>query len=354
MSKWMIAVLLVAMISCAAGLWGGETRPVRDDVGFCWKTEQINQLMAYLKGLETDPDEGVPPLVAGISPHDDFLYAGRVYYPVMSRIKTGEAVIFGVTHSSVRKIVGDIQNKIILDEYETWSGPLSPAAISPLREIIREKMDKNNVMVSNEAHKLEHSIEAMIPMLQYFNPGVRITPIMITAMNFEQMERLTGELAGIISQYMRERNLTPGKDVFFLISADANHYGEDFSNVIFGLDDRAHHLGTEQDKDIARSCLSGMITTEKIRGLTARLWGKTFRDNGAVLWCGKYSIPFGLLTVMKTLRGLGAEKELNGRILRYSDTYSEGVLPLKKSGYGITAPFSLKHWVGFFSAGFYY
>ena len=44
---------------------------------------------------------------------------------------------------------------------------------------------------------------------------------------------------------------------------------------------------------------------------------------------------------------------MTGKLFRYSDTYSEGVLPLKKAGFGITAPYSLKHWVGFFSAGFY-
>jgi hypothetical protein len=33
--------------------------------------------------------------------------------------------------------------------------------------------------------------------------------------------------------------------------------------------------------------------------------------------------------------------------------YSEGVLPLKNAGFGITAPYSRKHWVGFVSAGFY-
>jgi hypothetical protein len=51
---------------------------------------------------------------------------------------------------------------------------------------------------------------------------------------------------------------------------------------------------------------------------------------------------------MEKISGRG----LKGRVFRYSDTYSEGVLPLKKAGFGITAPFSLKHWVGFFSAGF--
>jgi hypothetical protein len=29
------------------------------------------------------------------------------------------------------------------------------------------------------------------------------------------------------------------------------------------------------------------------------------------------------------------------------------VLPLKKTGMGTTAPFSLRHWVSFFSIGYY-
>jgi hypothetical protein len=46
-------------------------------------------------------------------------------------------------------------------------------------------------------------------------------------------------------------------------------------------------------------------------------------------------------------------RDLTGEILRYSDTYSEGVLPVKGTQMGITAPFSLKHWCGFMSAAFY-
>jgi hypothetical protein len=41
--------------------------------------------------------------------------------------------------------------------------------------------------------------------------------------------------------------------------------------------------------------------------------------------------------------------ELHGELVRYSDTYSGGVLPLTQTGMGTTAPFSLKHWVGFFT-----
>ena len=47
--------------------------------------------------------------MAGISPHDDYLYAGRVYYPLFNKLRTREAVIFGVTHGAVRKEIGDPQ-----------------------------------------------------------------------------------------------------------------------------------------------------------------------------------------------------------------------------------------------------
>ena len=55
---------------------------------------------------------------------------------------------------------------------------------------------------------------------------------------------------------MRTNKLEPGKDIFFLISNDANHYGEDFNNSPYGLDAKAHNLATENEsKDHqAKSC----------------------------------------------------------------------------------------------------
>ena len=84
------------------------------------------------------------------------------------------------------------------------------------------------IAVSNQAHALEHSIEAQVPFLQYSNPDIRITPIMVTAMPWERMNELAERLATVLAGYMKENNLQPGRDIFFLISADANHYGQGF------------------------------------------------------------------------------------------------------------------------------
>ena len=227
--KNIIACLLV--FGWIGGLWAQEIRPVRDDIGFCWNGAQMDRLMDYLKNTPgEEPKIQLPPLIAGISPHDDFLYAGRMYYPLFKRIKTKEAVIFGVTHKAPREKIGDTRDKLIFDTYPSWKGPYKEVNVSRFREYLKEKLDKELYIIDNEAHQLEHSIEALVPFLQYYNPDVQITPIMITGMSFETMEKLSGELAAVIAAYIEENHLEIGKDIFFLISADANHYGQDFNN----------------------------------------------------------------------------------------------------------------------------
>jgi len=330
---------------------GQEVRPVRDDVGFCWQWPQMQRLMNYLAANDRQ-DIPVSNLVAGISPHDDYLYAGRIYYPLFKKLRTREVVIFGVTHGTVRKEINDPQNILLLDEYSSWSGLSGEVKISPLRELIKKQLPKDDYLVSNQAHSLEHSIEALVPFLQYNNPDIKITPIMVTAMPWERMNELAERLSTVLATYIKENNLQLGKDIFFLISADANHYGQDFKNTPFGEDEKAHSQGTEQDRQFAQAAFSGPLSDKKILGLTRDLWGATYKDYRNTYWCGKYDIPFGLLAISKTMQK-AVGRGLNGKVFRYSDSYSEGVIPLKKTGFGITAPFSLKHWVGYVSAGFY-
>jgi len=349
--------ILLAVLSCLVllclSLGGQDLRPIRDDVGYGWHPQHLERLMTFLKENDPGKTPDLPLFIAGISPHDDYLYAGKTYYTLFKRIKSREIVIFGVTHGAVRKAINDPQGVIILDSHSHWTGPYGPVQVSGLREAIKNRLNPKQVIINNTAHQLEHSIEGMIPFLQYFNRDVVITPIMVTGMEFDDMERLSKDLAGTIASYIQANHLKIGEDIFFLISADANHYGKDFDNAVFGEDEQAHELGTGLDKQIATKFLSDRLTPEKMKGLTTALWGKTYRDCKNTVWCGKYSIPFGLLTVFHVMEQTAAKAVIKGAILDYSDTYSGGVLPIEKPGFGITAPFSLKHWVGFFSAGFY-
>jgi AmmeMemoRadiSam system protein B len=331
-----------AVVFITSALTAQGIRPVRDDVGYCWNTEHMKCLVDYLAVCEPVASAETP-FVAAVSPHDDYLYAASVYYPLFRSVKAKEVVIFGVTHAAVRKEIGDPQGILLLESYRSWTGCGRNVEISPLREFIAGRLDAQYYAVNNKAHMLEHSIEAMVPWLQYFDPGVKITPIMVTAMTFERMDEISEKLSGIISVYMKDRGLVPGRDVLFLCSSDANHYGKDFDNIPFGEDSVAHARGIEQDRRIADSLVCGELEPGKIRDFAGVMKN--------VVWCGKYSVPLGLLTAEKAVqRVLG--KKLSGTVLRYFDSYTEGVLPLKHTGMGTTAPFSLKHWVGYLSAGF--
>jgi MEMO1 family protein len=350
-----IILIVIILISATrfSIIHSQNIRPIRDNIGFCWNAEEMNHFIDFLsKNDQRNSDSQSNKLVAAISVHDDYLYAGKVYYPLFKNIKTKEVVIFGVTHGTVKKEMSALSNVLILDEYDKWRGPYKDVEISPLREIIKSKLRKGDFMVSNKAQSIEHSIEAMIPFLQYYNRNIKITPIMVTQMPFEKMEEISSRLNDIISEYIRSNRLVIGKDIFFLISNDANHYGEDFNNSPYGMDESAHKTATENDQRIINGNLVGEINTARIKKLTGEIWPDSTNKKPVPIWCGRYPITFGLLTLTKILKGfeLGVP---NGKLFKYSDTFTEKVLPVKNTSMGLTAVFSYRHWCGWFTAGFY-
>ncbi len=118
------------------------------------------------------------------------------------------------------------------------------------------------------------------------------------------------------------------------------------------MNDKAHQTAAEIDRNISGSYLTGKINETKIKELTGKLWPDSDSNSTKPLWCGRYSIPFGLLTAVSIVKNI-EHKQISGELFKYSDTWTEKVLPIKNTHLGLTAPFSLKHWVGFLSAGFY-
>ncbi len=339
-------VILLSVVnfdSLAQDSTSGNIRPIRDNVGFCWNSIQMNRLINYLRSIDRTPP-APSNIIAAISPHDDYLYAARVYYPLYRVLRAKEVVIFGVTHGDVRPEIGDPHNVIILDNFKYWRGPEHNISISPLREFIKSRLDTSYFIVSDNAHVLEHSIEALLPFLQYYNPEIEITPIMVTQMPFGRMDTISDQLSSIISDYIKQNHLVPGKDIAFLMSSDADHYGRDFNNIPFGEDAKAHQEATDNDRRIASEDLDGLLTSQKVDNLITQL--------KSIVWCGKYSVPFGLLTSEKIIFKLSG-RQLDGKVLRYSDSYTESVLPLKNTGMGTTAPASYKHWCGWLSGAYY-
>ncbi|MCH7772036.1 MAG: hypothetical protein IIA49_13640 [Bacteroidetes bacterium] len=59
---------------------------------------------------------------------------------------------------------------------------------------------------------------------------------------------------------------------------------------------------------------------------------------------------FDLLTFSKIANETG--EKMTGKVFKYSNTWTEVVLPVKGTKMGISAPYSLKHLVGVYLPGF--
>ncbi len=342
-------IFIVIMILTLT-IFSQDKRGVRDNIGFCWDLNDFTKIINYLEKHDKSNFNNLKDkrIFGGISPHDDFLYAGNVYYPLFKLLRAKEVVIFGVTHSTVRKNINDPKNIVIFDNFKKWTGIRKDVEISQLRESLKNKLSKKYFIVSNKAHKLEHSIEALIPFLQYYNPDIKITPIMITKMKYEKMKEISKEISNIIVNYIKKEKLTPGKDIIFLISSDGNHYGVDFNNYTFGKGLNGYKKAKEFDRYLIKKYLSNDLSINKIEGF----YNEVSIDNSKVLWCGKYSIPFGLTSIYYISKSLNINLKM--KMLNYSDTFKNRVLCLKDVKCGITAPFSLEHWVSFVSIILYY
>ena len=350
----LVCCLALAIAACAEtkavvkGPGHGDTRAVTDDVGYATNARQIESVVRLAEEIEkgdlarwTLRATGSTPFAA-ISPHDDYLYAAQLYVLALKPIAGAKTVvIFGVTHKDARKALDDPEDIVIFDDYLRWNGPYGPVDVdTALRSFIIDRLPNGHAITSAAAHQLEHSIEAMVPFLQHYNRQVRIVPIMVTRMSFEKMEQIAAELADILASYMTDKGLQPGKDISFVISADLTHYGPDFEYAPFGVAEASHDLAVTQDVAIIDRFLKGPVDATKLKGFADKVWG------GKIPWCGRYSIPFGLFTVSGMAAAV-AKKPLVGESLKYLDSYTLGTFPLYGIGLGTTAPFSLKHWVGY-------
>ncbi len=340
-----IVLAFFGLILCANLFAKGETRKPFDDVSYAWSNTQIEMLIKTVEGMKLPYNKVEGKIVAGIFPHDDHLYSGVTLNSLTKQIgKRKLAIIFGVTHKMARKMGGKVTNTLIFDNYSYWYAPYKKIKVSDLREFLEKNLSEKDYIISNVFHSYEHSIEAILPFLNFYSKGIEIMPIMIPPMDLKTMDRLSNKLSKEIVKYIKMKNLN-FDDIIFLISADANHYGEDFKNLEFGKGEEGHRKAREHDLEIFEKYYKGKITRERVRSIVKnRVYEKT-------LWCGRYSIPFGLLTVEKTVEKTKGEN-LFGHFVRYDDTYIDPIVPLKGYGFGVSAPFSLKHWVGHMAIAF--
>ena len=322
-------------------------RGQRDAIGFASTAEQMKKTWE-LSAEGPAPDKLGPAPAAGVlgalSPHDDYLYAGRVYRAVLPLVTAKTVIVIGVFHQYRKYRVRD---RIVFDPYPAWRTPDGSVPVSSMRDELLAAMPKGDAIQDAADHDMEHSIEAEVYWLRHQNPDVEIVPILAPATKFERLEEIAAKLGAAIAASMKKRGLALGKDVAIVISADAVHYGLDFKQVPFGDGGvEAYTKATARDRDLLTGPIAGKLDGDKIKTLYGTFVDPADPDTYRVSWCGRFSVPFGMLVMKETAKAMGLGTP-SGMPIAYATSVGAPELRVRDTGMGETAPANLYHFVGY-------
>ena len=284
-----------------------------------------------------------------ICPHDDYTYVGKLYPELLQNIKAPVLILIGVAHKAAQL---GIEDTLVFDSYSAWKGPWKNVPVSSAREEIYNQLAKKYATVNDTLQKVEHSLEALIPYLQYFNRDISIIPILVPAMTPARMDSCGKALAKAIREVAGAHKWEWGTDFSIVVTTDAVHYGnEDWGGTdraYFGCDEKGNIKARQHEAGIIDSCLKGEVVPEKIRLFNSlTLNADNFREYKWT-WCGRYCVPVALYTAFY----LNDSKPLLGELTGYSTSITSTHIAVDDIRMGRTAIATNCHWVGYAALGY--
>lgn len=146
---------------------------------------------------------------AVVLPHAGYVYSGDVAGDVISRIRVPQQVILlGPNHHGRGK-------QFAVSDVDAWATPLGDVAVAAdlrthlLNEIPQLELD-------DSAHQQEHSLEVLLPFLQYVQPQLQVVPIALKYSGLEQLTELGTAIARVIQSWE--------EPILLVASSDMNHF----------------------------------------------------------------------------------------------------------------------------------
>jgi AmmeMemoRadiSam system protein B len=343
--SFILYLIFVIMSSCKNDLHesGNKVRPLKDTVGFAQYSWQMDSLMARMGRTGWKRNDSAA-LKLAICPHDDYTYTGTLYPVLLQNVKARTIFLIGVAHSAARM---GIEDSLVFDSFDYWKGPWKNVPVSQARAEVLFFLKGKYAIVNDSLHKMEHSLEAMIPFLQYFDKDISIIPVLVPAMSPARMDECGKALAEAIRNVADKHGWEWGSDYAIVATTDAVHYGnEDWGGkdmAFFGCDEEGNKKALAHEYEIINSSLIGTITPEKIRLFNSLTINENNFHEYKWTWCGRYSVPVALYSSMD----LSGNKTIAGKLIGYSTSISSDHIPVDDLIMGRTAIATNCHWVGY-------
>jgi AmmeMemoRadiSam system protein B len=351
-SSVLLTIIALCLLSCResearkAGVY--KVRPLKDTIGFAQYPWQMDSIISRISGSGWKRTNSEA-LRFAICPHDDYTYVGALYPELLQHIKAPNIILLGVAHKAASM---GVEDSLVFDSYSQWRGPWGNIPVSPLREEIYDILKNKYAVLNDSLQTLEHSVEAMIPYLQYFNRNISILSILVPAMNPDRMEDCGKALADAIRTVTTRNGWEWGVDYAIIVTTDAVHYGnEDWggaNRAYFGCDDKGNERAREHESEIIENCLVGQIDPVKIRLFSDYTINKDNFREYKWTWCGRYSVPVALYVSYY----LSNPASISGTLTGYSTSITSKHIPVDDLLLGRTAIATDCHWVGYAAIGY--
>lgn len=190
---------------------------------------------------EEDPDHE---LLACISPHAGYVYSGAVAGRLFAHLNVPRRVIIlGPNHTGAGA-------HIAVAPHRSWSTPLGEQPVdTELAELLMDAVPVAEL--DTKAHWREHSIEVQLPFLMRRRADLRVLPICLKQLSFDDCLELGTILAGLIDE-MEE-------PIGIVASSDMTHFQPD--DVARAQDHLAIDAALERDpKKLFETVCSDGIT----------------------------------------------------------------------------------------------
>jgi AmmeMemoRadiSam system protein B len=270
------------------------------------------------------------------------VYAARVDRRIYPLVTAKTVIVVGVFHRYRRFGAHD---QMVFDGYKRWRAPDGEIAVSPLRDELVAALPKDEAVKDSVAHDSEHSVEAIAYFLKHARADVEIVPVLIPAASFARLSAMAGHLGGALATVMKRRKLTLGRDVAIIISTDGTHYGDDFQYAPFGSGGvAAFAKAMAQDRALIETTLAGALSLDKAQKFFAAVVNPDKPDEYRMPWCGRFSVPFGLMFLAETAKRLGVPAP-RAVPLMLGVSVDTPELKVRDVGVAPTAPANLYHFV---------
>lgn len=340
-----LLLILISVPSCKNDLHeaASTVRPLKDTVGFAQYSWQMDSLMARM-GRSGWKQNDSSALKLAICPHDDYTYTGSLYPELLQNIKAKTLFLIGVAHSAARM---GIEDSLVFDSFAYWKGPWKNVPVSSARNEVIDLLKGKYSIISDTLHKTEHSLESMIPFLQYFDRDVSIIPILVPAMSSARMKECGKALSEAIKNVAQKHGWNWGTDYAIVVTTDAVHYGnEDWGGkdmAFFGCDEEGNKKALEHEYEIINTCFTGTITPEKIKLFNSYTLNENNFHDYKWTWCGRYSVPVAMYAAYY----FDESQPLAGKLIGYSTSITSDHIPVDDLIMGRTAIATKCHWVGY-------